>query len=217
MIFIKQMETINRTIPSWKYDSMHIEHWQTPVNDLYQTRQDLEAAMPGNINWDLWDELVEKTRMAIMAMPVTDEEIKPTAKHVWVYNTSGKYIGDYNGAVEAGIKFDISPSTVYQSLWSGKPYYSRQLFFSYHQLSEEEIEKLKEMRAGKMAGNGYAGGRPKGVEKWVYDLDGNLLGHYSSSDEVAKAFGIERGAVNYYSWKAEPYKKKGLLILSKPL
>lgn len=211
------MGAINRTIPAWKYDSMHIEHWQTPVNDLWQTREELEQAKPGNINWDLWDELVEKTRMAIMAIPATDEDIKPTAKHVWVYHTSGKYIGDYSSAVEVGTKFDISPNTVYQSLWSGKPYYSRQLFFSYHQLSEEEIEKLKEMRAKKMAGNGYAGGRPKGVEKWVYNLKGELLGHYSSSDEVAKAYNIDRGAVNYYSWKAEPYQKKGLLILSKPL
>lgn len=225
VIFIKQMGTINRSIPSWKYESQHIEHWQTPENDLWQTREELEQAMPDNINWTLWDQLVDKTKREIQEMLKQEQQKqkaekadKPTAKHVWAYQTNGKYIGEFNSVVDAGASLDISPNTVYQSLWSGKPYYSKQLYFSYHQLDEKELETLKRMKAGKYASNGYGkGGSPKGVEKWVYNLKGELLGHYSSSDEVAKAYNIERGAVNYYSYKQQPYYKKEILILSKPI
>lgn len=143
---------------------------------------------------------------------------KATTKHIWVYQTNGKLVGEFKSAVEAGTKLDINPESIYQAVWRKKPFYAKQLFFSYHQLDEKELEALKRMKAGKLAKNGYGkGGKPQAVQKWVYNLKGELLGHYYSTDEVAKAYNIERGAVNYYSWKQEPYYKKEILILSHPL
>ena len=214
VIIIKQMETL-RTIPTWKYDELHIEHWQTPENDLYQTREELEAAMPDNINWTLWDELVEQTKKQILEMPEPQEEEKtPETRHVWCYNTNGKLIGEFNSVEQAANKLDIPKTSVYQSIWRQRPYHKRQLYFSYNKLSVAELEKVKTMKAKKLIDEQD---NSRTVEKWVYNLRGELLGHYESSDEVAKTFNIERGAVNYYAWKQEPYYKKNILILSHPI
>ena len=43
------------------YHTRYIERF-IGEDDLYQTRQELEQAMPHCINWTLWDELVNKTR-----------------------------------------------------------------------------------------------------------------------------------------------------------
>lgn len=43
------------------YHTKYIERF-ADEDDLYQTRQELEQAMPHCINWTLWDELVNKTR-----------------------------------------------------------------------------------------------------------------------------------------------------------
>lgn len=46
------------------YHTKYIERF-IGEDDLYQTRQELEQAMPHCINWTLWDELVNKTRKEI--------------------------------------------------------------------------------------------------------------------------------------------------------
>lgn len=43
------------------YNTKYIERF-VGEDDLYVTREELEEAMPHNINWTLWDELVNKTR-----------------------------------------------------------------------------------------------------------------------------------------------------------
>ena len=43
------------------YNTKYIERF-IGEDDLYVTREQLEEAMPHNINWTLWDELVNKTR-----------------------------------------------------------------------------------------------------------------------------------------------------------
>ena len=43
------------------YNSKYIERF-IGEDDLYQSREELEEAMPNNINWRLWDALVNKTR-----------------------------------------------------------------------------------------------------------------------------------------------------------
>ena len=42
------------------YNTRYVERF-IGEDDLYQTREELEEAMPHNINWTLWDELVNKT------------------------------------------------------------------------------------------------------------------------------------------------------------
>ena len=43
------------------YNTRYVERF-VGEDDLYQTREELEEAMPHNINWTLWDKLVNKTR-----------------------------------------------------------------------------------------------------------------------------------------------------------
>lgn len=43
------------------YNTRYVERF-VGEDDLYVTREQLEEAMPHNINWTLWDELVNKTR-----------------------------------------------------------------------------------------------------------------------------------------------------------
>lgn len=43
------------------YNTKYIERF-IGEDDLYKTREELEEAMPHNVNWTLWDELVNKTR-----------------------------------------------------------------------------------------------------------------------------------------------------------
>lgn len=43
------------------YNTRYVERF-ADEGELYQTREELEEAMPHNINWTLWDELVNKTR-----------------------------------------------------------------------------------------------------------------------------------------------------------
>lgn len=46
------------------YHSRYIERF-ADEDDLYTSREELEQAIPNNINWTLWDELVNKTRKEI--------------------------------------------------------------------------------------------------------------------------------------------------------
>lgn len=43
------------------YNTKYIERF-IGEDDLYTSREELEEAMPHNINWTLWDSLVNKTR-----------------------------------------------------------------------------------------------------------------------------------------------------------
>ena len=43
------------------YNTRYVERF-IGEDDLYMTREQLEEAMPHNINWTLWDKLVNKTR-----------------------------------------------------------------------------------------------------------------------------------------------------------
>lgn len=56
----KQLQIeLSRTIHI--YNVKYIERFADD-EDLYQTRDELEKAMPNNINWRLWDSIVNKTR-----------------------------------------------------------------------------------------------------------------------------------------------------------
>ena len=46
------------------YNTKYVERFADD-NDLYQTREELEEAMPNNINWRLWDSIVNKTRQML--------------------------------------------------------------------------------------------------------------------------------------------------------
>lgn len=55
----KQIEAFSSILTI--YNTKYIERF-VGEDDLYKTREELEEAMPHNINWTLWDELVNKTR-----------------------------------------------------------------------------------------------------------------------------------------------------------
>ena len=53
---------LSRTITI--YNTRYVERF-ADEGELYQTREQLEEAMPHNINWELWDELVRQTKLQI--------------------------------------------------------------------------------------------------------------------------------------------------------
>lgn len=55
----QQIEAFSRTITI--YNTRYVERF-VGEDDLYVTREQLEEAMPHNVNWTLWDELVNKTK-----------------------------------------------------------------------------------------------------------------------------------------------------------
>lgn len=55
----QQIEVFSRRITI--YNTRYVERF-IGEDDLYQTREELEEAMPHNINWDKWDKLVNKTK-----------------------------------------------------------------------------------------------------------------------------------------------------------
>lgn len=55
----QQIEAFSRTITI--YNTRYVERF-VGEDDLYTSREELEQAMPHNINWTLWDSLVNKTR-----------------------------------------------------------------------------------------------------------------------------------------------------------
>ena len=55
----QQITAISRIISI--YNSKYIERF-IGEDDLYTSREELEEAMPHNINWTLWDSLVNKTK-----------------------------------------------------------------------------------------------------------------------------------------------------------
>ena len=55
----QQIEAFSRAITI--YNSKYVERF-ADEDELYQTREELEEAMPHNINWTLWDSLVDKTK-----------------------------------------------------------------------------------------------------------------------------------------------------------
>ena len=55
----KQIEAFSSILTI--YNTKYIERF-IGEDDLYKTREELEEAMPHNVNWTLWDELVNKTR-----------------------------------------------------------------------------------------------------------------------------------------------------------
>ena len=67
----KQQSTKDKKTPQkgWKqpqitfrvYNIKYVERF-ADEDELYQTREQLEQAMPHNVNWVLWDELVNKTK-----------------------------------------------------------------------------------------------------------------------------------------------------------
>lgn len=58
----QQTETISRTI--YIYNTKYVERF-IGEDDLYNTREELEEAMPNNINWTLWDKLIEETKQML--------------------------------------------------------------------------------------------------------------------------------------------------------
>ena len=195
-------------------------------SEMYQSVEELKEAENnpkecGRINWDVWNRVVQEGRQQLSELFNDKGNVKPIKerqfKEIWVYDFNGNLKGHFSSAKETAERMNLNKGTIAQMAWRKKPYYTMSLIFSYHELTKDEVMVLVlgTPRKKPIVYTNYRGSRPK--EKWVYDLSGKLLGNFNSSEEVARHFDIERGAVNYYSWKGEPYYKKGLIIRNQPM
>lgn len=204
---------INRHIPDYVKKRMHIERWSSPSDHFYQTREEIEEAYPGIIDWELWDRLVVQTKEEIARIPITvqEQQERPT-KNVWAYSISnGKFLGRFKSATEASERLGINKSTISTSAASEKPYFGGGIQFMYRPLTIDEQAKLTEKKRRIAPTSG------RDVEKWVYNEEGKFLGHFKNSSEVATHFNVPANAVNYYSWKQMIYKKRGLWFCNTPM
>lgn len=182
-------------------------------------RQDLiriaeEEGLIGEvINWDKWDKLVQDTKELIHQLVEDDDDdyTPGNFKHVYAYDLlNGKLIGEFSSAIEASEKLNVNRGTIAHLCWKKRPYLKGKIYFSYTPVTREEVLK----HSTKLDTN-YNGSKP--VRKYVYDLNGKLLGIFSSTQAVADKFNIETSAVNYYAWKKRPYWIKKLIILNRPM
>lgn len=211
-----------------KYNTELIERLFGVENDLYQTREELQAWEEKHwkvINWELWDKLVQQSKAEIeKLLAITPSASEPKLKcrpfkTVYVYNYDGQLVGRYFNATEAAKTLNVAKSTI--SYCSAKciPHLTERLYYSYQPLDVEQVkERVKPYLKKKIARktNGKRG-VPSECGKWVYDLEGNFIGHFLSTDEIAQKFNITRSSVNYYSWMNKPYKKKGIFISNQPI
>lgn len=201
-----------------RFNTQFIERFLAD-SELYQSLEELKEAENdpnecGRINWEAWDRAVQECKQQLSQhfnyndSPAIERRLKP----IWVYDLKGKPKGHFSSARETAERMNLNKGTISQMAWKKIPYWKASLFFSYEELTKDEVKAIVAERQSIRVANDS---RQK--EKWVYDLRGKLLGHFSSSEEVAIRFDIDRGAVNYYSWKGEPYKLKGLMIRNQPI
>jgi NUMOD1 domain. len=161
------------------------------------------------INWSKWDEVVQQTKELIEALGEM-LPVSPT-REVWVYTTvTGTLVGHYGSVKEAAEALNEPPGTIQHCCYKNTPLQRAGLVFSYYPLTWKEVCQKANGRI-----TNYAAGKPK--ERWVYSEDGKYLGHFNSTEEVAKAFGITRSSVNYYVFKDRPYHKYNLIIRDRPM
>ena len=169
-----------------------------------------EEGLINPIRWDVWDRVVKQTKELIEALG----ELLPVSqtREVWVYTTvTGTLVGHYNSVKEAAEALGEPPGTIQHCAYKNQPLQRAQLVISYYPLTWKQVCQKANGRT-----TNYAAGKPK--ERWVYrESDGKFLGHFNSSEEVAKAFGIRRDAVNYYVFKEKPYHLHNLIIRDRPM
>lgn len=166
------------------------------------------------INWSRWDEVVQQTKELIHQLVEDDDDdyTPGTFKPVYAYDllNNGKLIGEFSSAQEASEALGVNKGTIAHYACLQKPYITGHMYFSYTPLVKQEVLQYKPR-----LNTNYNGGKP--VEKYVYSLDGKLLGHYSSTQEVADKYGIPPKQVNYLAWKKRPYWLKNIIILNGPM
>lgn len=162
------------------------------------------------IRWDVWDKVVQQARKEIEALGV----MLPVSqtRECWIYTTrTGTLIGHYNSVKEAAEALGETPGTLQHSAYKDRPLQRAELLVSYYPLTWKEVCQKANHKS-----NNYTAGKPK--ERWVYrESDGKYLGHFNSTEEVAKAFGITRSSVNYTVFRDKPYHKYNLIIRDRPM
>lgn len=201
------------------YNTSLIERFISDGN-MYETVDELKASEndpeeSGRINWDVWDKVVQDTREQVFAYGNHIPPKKKPFMEVYVYNYDGQFVGKYGSARETAHKMGFKESTVQYLVWKNRPYLSARLYFSREQLTPEEVRETIEPYINttrRIEGNGSSP-----VPKYVYNLEGEFLGYFNSTADVAERFNITSDSVNYYSWLKKPYKKHGLIISNTPL
>ena len=169
-----------------------------------------EEGLTNPINWDVWQRSVDQAKKEIEALGV----MLPVgvAKEVWVYTIrTGTLVGHYDSVKEAAEDIGEIPGTLQYCAYKNRPLQRLGLVISYFPLTWKQVCQKANCKP-----SNYTAGKPR--ERWVYrESDGKFLGHYNSSEEVAKAFNITRESVNYIVFKDKPYHKHNLIIRDRPL
>lgn len=137
---------------------------------------------PNAINWELWDELVEKTRREIAEAM---KNRKPATPIYYIYNGEGELVRQFSTKRECAYFIGGSETTIRNYIlkqWIYKGY-----LLTYKKLSKEEAIDLYNYNVAH--GNVYLeGGNQKKMPIYAYNADGKLVGVFESKSKWSKVY-----------------------------
>lgn len=125
------------------------------------------------INWDKWDEIVQRTKEQLEAAEYVTKEGYKCGKEVYAYSFITKeLIKKFASATLAAEAYGTSPATILFHARKHKPFQER-LYFSLEELDKAPSEDE--------------------IVKWVYAFDlktNELVGRFKTAVEASKHFGL---------------------------
>lgn len=165
----------------------HIDN--TTLNFDINSRAELEQLQneegeEGEINWEGFDKLVQRTQAQIeKALKTRKKQRTP----VFVYDLQGNYLNAFNSVRECGEAYNITQQHVNVYMKRKMPYYLLNILFREKPLQSVNHAKLK----------------------WVYKKKKDtykLIGVYESAVEASEHINIPSWNINIYTQKGKPYK-----------
>jgi len=179
---------------------------ETNDNHYYQSIEELKEAEErgeGKINWDKWQEIIDKTKeqFASMTFPKKQEHNSNAAVPKWVYrNSTGQLLGHYQSTQEVADAFkyiNLTNAAINYYSFIGKPYFKHDLYFS----NEPIVLKPTKINDGCIPRITVA-----------YDLtSGKVIAKFNTTKEAATYFDMPPTQVAFViSQRNGVYKKKKL-------
>lgn len=176
----------------------HDEHYYHSIEEL----KEAEARGEGRINWDKWQEIIDKTKEQFNGMTFQKKQehqnTNNSAVPKWVYrNSTGQLLGHYQSTkevMEAFSYLNLTRGVINYYATVQKPYFKQDLYFS----NEPIVLKPKKINEASVPRNTAA-----------YDLKtGKLIAVFRTTKEAAEYFNMPPTQVGYVICKRNGVYKR---------
>lgn len=161
------------------------------------TRERLQALADEEdieINWDKWNEIVQKTKEAIQKNSEKPKKPPRPSKPKYVYDLKGNLIAKYPNTKECADALNTTPEVVTAYARKHKPHYGLGVVIT-------DTPRTSTVS----------------TPKYVYRVKWELVGVYDTSKDVENAFGIQQSIVTNYARNDVPYYKMNLWFRNSPI